>query len=129
LTKRASALVSCNGGHSKRKFDLVRQKGRNVFFFVWRGWGPLAAVAVFLPLASCAGLMDWNPMVALLTFGIATIAAGVVCRHFGRKWNQGSGFHMMYWIPLEIWGWIYVIVGGLFAILSAGALVKKAIVR
>jgi len=98
-------------------------------FIVWRGWGLLAVVAAFLPLASCAGLMDWNPMVALLCMGGTTVAGGMICRHYGRKWNQGSGFHMLYWIPLEIWGWIYIIFGGTFALLSAVALFREAIVR
>ncbi len=96
--------------------------------FVWRGWGPVAVVAVFLPLASCAGLMDWNPMVAILSFGVSLVAGGLACRHYGLKWNQGSGFHTMYWIPLEIWGWIYIAAGGFFAVLATIALVKQAVV-
>jgi hypothetical protein len=32
---------------------------------------------------------------------------------------------MMYWIPLEIWGWVYIVFGGFFALLSAIALIKK----
>jgi hypothetical protein len=83
--------------------------------------------AAFLPLASCGGLTDYNPMLALLCLGLSAIAGGIVCRHFGLKWNQGSGFHMMYWIPLEIWGWIYIVGGGLFGILAAVALVKQAV--
>jgi len=95
--------------------------------FVWRGWGPLALVVLFLPLASCGGLMGWNPFVALLGFGLTTFVGGLVCRHYGRKWNQGSGFHTMYWIPLEVWGWIYIVVGGLFSLLASAALVKKGL--
>jgi hypothetical protein len=94
---------------------------------VWRGWGPVAVVATFLPLASCAGLMDWQPMVAMAGCGLSLLAGGLVCRHYGLKWNRGSGFHMMYWIPLEIWGWIYIVVGGGFAVLAVVALVKQAI--
>ncbi len=94
-------------------------------FLVWRGWGLLAIVAAFLPLASCAGLMDWNPLIAILCCGSTAVASGIICRHYGRKWNQGSGFHTMYWIPLEIWGWIYIVFGGFFALLSAAGLVKE----
>jgi hypothetical protein len=72
--------------------------------FVWRGWGPLGLIALVLPLASCAGLMDWNPLAAMLGFGATLLGGGLVCRSYGRKWNQGSGLHMMYWIPLEVWG-------------------------
>lgn len=95
---------------------------------VWRGWGLLAVVAAFLPLASCGGLMDWNPLVALLCCGVTAVAGGMICRHYGRKWNQGSGFHMMYGIPLEIWGWIYIVFGGFFALSSAAGLLKTWII-
>ncbi len=95
--------------------------------FVWRGWGLIALVALFLPLASCAGLMDRNPLAALLGFGVTLLGGGLACRHYGRKWNQGSGLHMMYWIPLEVWGWIYIAVGGLFSLLGAAAVVKRAV--
>jgi hypothetical protein len=88
----------------------------------------MAMIGSFLPLASCAGLMDWNPLVALLGAGLAAFAGGLACRHYGLKWNQGTGFHMMYWIPLEIWGWVYMIGGGLFGLLAGAALVKKAVV-
>jgi hypothetical protein len=87
----------------------------------------MALVAAFLPLASCGGLMDWNPGVAGLAFGLSAVAGGLVCRHLGLKWNQGSGFHMMYWIPLEIWGWIYIVIGSLFGAAAGFGLVKKAI--
>jgi hypothetical protein len=97
-------------------------------FIVWRGWGLLAVVAAFLPLASCAGLMDWNPLIAILCCGSTTVASGMICRHYGRKWNQGSGFHTMYWIPLEIWGWIYIVFGGFLALSSAVELLLKATV-
>ncbi len=94
---------------------------------VWRGWGLVAAVATFLPLASCAGLMDWNPTVASVCGGVSLVVGGLTCRHFGLKWNQGSGFHMMYGIPLEIWGWIYIILGGFFVMLETLGLVKQAV--
>jgi hypothetical protein len=95
--------------------------------FIWRGWGLLALVAAFLPLASCAGLMDWSPLAALLCCVDTAVAGGMICRHYGRKWNQGSGFHMMYWIPLEIWGWIYISLGEFFALASLAELVMKRI--
>lgn len=96
--------------------------------FVWRGWGLLALVPTFLPLASCAGLMDWNPMWAMICFGVSLFAGGLACRHYGKKWNQGTGIHMMYFIPLEIWGWIYIIMGGTLGTLGAVILVKQAVV-
>lgn len=98
-----------------------------VVIFVWRGWGPLAAVAMFVPLASCVGLLDWNPMVAMVCFGVSLVVGGLVCRYYGLKWNRGSGFHTMYWISLETWGRIYITVGGLFGALAAVALIKQAV--
>ena len=62
--------------------------------------------------------MNWNMTAANLCFGVGTIVAELACRHFGMEWNQGNGYHMMYWIPLEIWGWIYTILGGPFVILA-----------
>lgn len=96
--------------------------------FAWRGWGPVAAVAAFVPLAACGGLMDWNPMVAMVCSGVSLVAGGFACRHYGLRWNQGSGFHSMYWIPLETWGYIYIVLGGFFAVAATIALLKKTIV-
>jgi hypothetical protein len=96
--------------------------------FVWRGWGPVVLVALFLPLASCAGLMDWHPIAAMGVGSAALLAGGLACRHLGRRWNQGSGYHMMWWVPVEAWGWVYIVVGGLTTVLIAAGLVKKAIV-
>ena len=111
----------------RRLSDTILDRSR-MWIFVWRGWGPVAAVAAFLPLASCGGLMDWNPMVALTCFGVTLVGGGFACRHFGLKWNRGSGYHAMYWIPLEIWGWIYIAVGGFFGVLGTIALIKQALV-
>ena len=96
--------------------------------FVWRVWGPVAQVAAFLPLACCSGLMSISPPVAILCSALAFVAGGLVCRYYGLKWNQGSGFHSMYWIPLEIWGWIYIAVGGSLGGLAAFGLIKRAVV-
>ena len=111
-------------GSRRRRHPL----GESKVIFVWRGWGPVAAIALFLPLASCAGLMDWDPAVALGCFSVSLVAGGFACRYYGLKWNQGSGLHTMYWIPLEIWGWIYIAIGGLFGLLIAVGLIKQVIV-
>src|SRR5262245_22997918 len=89
--------------------------------FVWRGWGPLALAVLILPVASCAGLIDYSPVVANALFGMFLLMGGVTCVHLGRKWNRGSGYHSMYWLPLESWGWVYVFIGVcLVLILVAG---------
>ena len=55
---------------------------------VWRGWGLLGVAALFLPLASCAGLMDTRPGLALLLGGLALAGGGVACWVCGRRWNR-----------------------------------------
>jgi hypothetical protein len=72
--------------------------------------------------------MDWQPQAAMLGSGATLLGGGLVCRYYGRKWNKGSGFHMMYWIPLEIWGWLYIVIGAFFSVLATAALFKIAIV-
>jgi hypothetical protein len=93
-------------------------------FLFWRGRGLLGIVAIFLPLATCAGLSDWDRGGALLIGGLTLAGGGWVCRHFGRKWNQGSGFHSLYFLPLEVWGWIYLLAGAAFALLAAVVFVR-----
>jgi hypothetical protein len=99
-----------------------------LFIFVWRGWGPLAAVALLAPCLACAGLLDWSPPIAMLCGGLALLIGGLVCRHYGRKRNQGTGYHMMYWLPLEYWGWIYIVFGAIFFIGASAGFVKKAVI-
>lgn len=91
---------------------------------VWRGRGILAFLTAVPPIACCIGLIDWRPAVAMVVFGTALAIAGLVCRHYGRRWNQGTGTHTMYWIPLEVWGWIYIIVGLLFAFAAGVGLAR-----
>jgi hypothetical protein len=107
---------------------LDEHAGEVEFMFVfWRGRGPVVFLAAILPLASCLGLMDWNPVVAIALAGATAIPGGLACLYFGRKWNQGSGVHMLYWIPVEIWGWILLLTGSLIVLLIAIGLIRKAI--
>ncbi len=108
--------------------ELVHSRAEGRMIFVWRGWGPIGLVALILPVGSCAGLVDWNPLAAITVFGFTLFAGGLSCRHYGRKWNQGSGTHMMYGVPLEYWGWAYMIFGGFFGVSGAVALVRKAVI-
>jgi hypothetical protein len=93
---------------------------------IWRGRGIVALLGLFLPLGSCAGLLDWSPLVAFVVGGLTLFAGGVACRHFGRKWNQGSGIHTLYFLPMEWWGWVYMIVGAFFFLVSVAGLIRKA---
>ena len=79
---------------------------------VWRGRGLVALAAAILPLLPCAGLVDLNnPALYFIAPGGASILVGLVCWRLGKRWNQGSGYHSLYWIPLETWGWIYMVLG------------------
>jgi len=91
------------------------------FFLVWRGWGPLALASLILPTALLAIVIQWSIPAAMLSYGIAAVVAGAVCIYCRNEWNQGSGEHMMYWIPLEIWGWLWIVLG---AVLSITGIVK-----
>ena len=93
----------------------------------WRGRGPVVFLAAVLPSASCLGLMDWNPLFAMVLGGAACIPGGLACRYYGKKWNQGSGIHMLYGIPVEIWGWMMLLFGVLMVFLTLAGLIKKAI--
>ena len=56
---------------------------------IWRGWGLLAVVMLFPILASCAGLPLVEPQWAFPASLVASlILAGVVCVHFGTRWNR-----------------------------------------
>ena len=75
---------------------------------IWRGWGLLAVVALFPLLASCAGLVGVEPhWMYLVASAISLLAAGVVCVHFGTRWNRPVVEHSFWFIPLQVWGWIY----------------------
>jgi hypothetical protein len=123
------AVFGAAGGHGYRS----KPGHQETMYVIWRGWGPLALAVLILPAASCSGLTAWNPPVAFLAFGTTLAGGGWVCRHFGRKWNQGSGKHMMYWVPLEIWGGLYYGIGllvvGLCAVALVVALVKIVFAR
>lgn len=77
--------------------------------FIWRGWGMLALVVLFPVLASCAGMLDDWPMGAvLLTTCVLLFAGGAVCIRCGTRWNRDGVRHSLYFVPLEVWGWVYV---------------------
>lgn len=77
-------------------------------FVSWRGKGPIALACAGLPLATCGGLTGVKPG-WLLGVGILSslMVSGFICWYLGRRWNKGSGYHSLYYIPLEFWGYIY----------------------
>ena len=92
---------------------------------VWRGRGPIALVAVTIPMAlMTVGLLVFLRMenigpltkAALICVPIVlgSVLAGLVCYAFGRRLNSGENTHTLYGIPLQHWAWIYwgIAVGG-----------------
>jgi len=76
---------------------------------IWRGWGLLALVMLFPLLASCAGLIEARPFWLFeLAAGLSLLAAGVVCVHYGTRWNRNGAEHSLYFVPLQAWGWVYL---------------------
>ena len=93
-------------------------------FVDWRGWGPLALVALFLPLLSCIGLIDKNPLWFGLVCGLALLGGGVICWTCGRHWNRLATEHSVYGIPLQYWGMLYMAFGGLLLLTFAAAMIR-----
>lgn len=93
---------------------------------VWRGWGLVAIVALFLPLASCAGFIDTNTGLAILLGGITLAVGGVACWRFGKKWNREVTEHSLYGVPLQAWGRIYMAFGLLFTLMGIVGGIAKA---
>ena len=88
------------------------------FILVWRGRGIFALASLILPTLLLAIVINWSMSAAILCYGIGAVVAGIACVYFGGEWNQGSGEHMMYWIPLEIWGWIWGLLGIVMSIVG-----------
>src|SRR5437763_15693251 len=95
-------------------------------FFVWRGRGAIAVVVLLVALLASMNLMAWGSRAAVAGGGVTLLAGGWACQHFGRRWNRGSGTHMMYGLPLEYWGWLHMIVGGIITLLAAIGVIGPA---
>lgn len=84
---------------------------------IWRGWGLLAVVALFPLIASCAGLTNVKPdWVMSVAWILSLLIAGLVCVHFGVRWNRPVSHHTFFFLPLQVWGWVYL---GLVSLISA----------
>src|SRR5262245_21691083 len=100
---------------------------------IWQGRGLIALVVPFFPLALFIALADMNLPLAFTLSGITLVASGGVCWHFGRKWNRAQTSnaddtedwceypssnatkHSLYFIPLQYWGLLSMLIGGMFA--------------
>lgn len=96
-------------------------------FLIWRGWGLMALVALFLPLASCAGLMDTRQGLAFLAGGITLVGGGVACWVYGRRWNRPVTEHSLYFIPLQYWGLVYMLLGAFFTLGGVAGLIRNGL--
>lgn len=89
---------------------------------IWRGWGLLAVVAFFPVLASCAGLVDLDSKIPLI-FAVSgsLLLGGGGCVYFGTRWNRDRENHSLYFVPLQVWGWLYLVgAAGLSLLLLVG---------
>lgn len=98
-----------------------------MFILIWRGWGLLALVALLPFLGSIVALLDldtkWPAFLAML---LSLILSRAGCIAGGMRLNRPQYAHDLYFIPLQVWGWAYLIVGGLMAALFAiGAVSNK----
>jgi hypothetical protein len=74
----------------------------------------MAFVAAFLPLGSFLAVANFDIIWAMVAAAASAMLGGIVCLLFGLKWNRGSGYHHLYFVPLEVWGIVYLIGGGSF---------------
>ena len=95
--------------------------------FIWRGWGMLALVVLFPMIATCAGMIEDWPMGGVIATTCAwLLLGGAVCVHFGTRWNRHGVEHSLYFVPLEVWGWVYLgIVFLVSALFLSSGLVRK----
>jgi hypothetical protein len=88
---------------------------------VCRGRGLLAVVAVFPVLACCACLAGEKPEWMLPTgLFVSLLVAGSACIHYGNKWNRPAVEHTLCYLPLQAWGWLYLSLITLPAVIVCG---------
>ena len=98
-------------------------------FLVWQGRGLLAIIGFITTLASCAGLIDVNPIACFFAIGMGLIGSGLICRHFGRAWSGTESVHALYGISLVYWGKIYLWIGGMLDAMLGALFVAALIYR
>lgn len=76
---------------------------------IWRGWGALALFVMVPVVGSCAGLTGREPGWLLpAALGVTLLAGGAACAYYGTRWNRPFVEHTLYFIPLQVWGWVYI---------------------
>jgi hypothetical protein len=98
-------------------------------FLVWQGRGLLAIIGFITTLASCAGLIEVNPIATFVAISFGLIVSGLICRHFARVWNKPEVVHSLYGISLKYWGKIYLWIGGAIGALIVGLFVTASVYR
>ncbi len=94
---------------------------------IYRGWG-LLAVVTLIPLAVSCNLITVEPTwIFMLAASLALVLAGAVCVYCGTRWNRTGVEHSLYFVSLEVWGWVYLAAAGLFALTQIGDAVKQGL--
>jgi hypothetical protein len=62
---------------------------------------------------------------AILGFSLGLFAAGCLCWSLGRSWNCDGPYHTFYWIRMEYWGALYLLVGLIFTIVICSGIVYR----
>jgi hypothetical protein len=67
----------------------------------------------------------------MFAVALSLVVAGAVCVYFGNRWNRPVVEHSFYFVPLQVWGWVYLALAGLPAALCfvASVLALTGIVR
>lgn len=96
---------------------------------IWRGWGLIVFGSLLPLLISVIAFVSARPAwLFLLASTGSLLFAGAVCVYYGTKWNrQHGGGHSFYFVPVQAWGWAFLTLLGLFAALSLGGGVYRAV--
>ena len=80
---------------------------------VWRGWGLLGTVGFLLGLATEGFVSNVEyPWLKVLAGYAGFLASGLVCVHWGTRWNRPRVQHSLYGLPLQFWGWVDLVLAG-----------------
>lgn len=83
----------------------------------YQGRGLLAFVGIFPVLASCAGLIDTEPKwICFLAIMLSMLIGAAICLYCGILWNRHRNEHSCYFLPLQYWGWVYLTLSCLMAV-------------
>jgi hypothetical protein len=82
-----------------------------VYYFSWRGYGPLGFIPPILGLVAFGFLSDYPIRVAVLGAGLAIAITGMAVAVLGWVLNRNGNHHSLYDLPLWVWGGVETILG------------------